>query len=109
MQYQEHLEHNMLKYLNLFADSPIKLNASDIKAPTVSATGDTLRAGLGTVYLWAGIVCVIVIIIGGLRYTTSAGDSSGIQSAKNTILYGIVGLVIILTAAAITQFITGKF
>ncbi len=99
----------MLDFIYRFAVAPIKITADDIQAPKINATGDTLRAGLGTVYLWAGIVCVIVMIIGGIRYTTSAGDSSGIQSAKNTIMYGVVGLVVILMAAAITQFITGRF
>lgn len=96
-----------------FADdsTSIKLNASDIHAPTAvtSVTGDTLRSGLMTVYIWAGIICVVVIIIGGIRYATSAGDASGIQTGKNTITYALVGLVVIIMAAAITQFITGKF
>lgn len=100
----------MLNFLHNFADdTTIKLNASDINAPTVSATGDTLRAGLTTVYIWAGIICVIILIIGGVRYATSAGNASGIQSGKNTIMYALVGLVVVIMAAAITQFITGKF
>ena len=60
---------------------------------------------LMTVYIIAGMAAVIVIIVGGIRYATSAGDSSGVQSAKNTVQYAVVGLVIILAAAAITDFV----
>ena len=52
-----------------------------------------------------GAVSVIMIIIGGFRYIISGGDSSGVSSAKNTILYAIVGLVIVLFAQVIIRFI----
>ena len=52
-----------------------------------------------------GIIAVIVIIIGGFTYMTSAGDSAKLTKAKNTILYGIVGLVIALLAFAIVNFV----
>lgn len=81
------------------------LNLSD--APTSVSSG-SVEGILMTVYFIAGIVAVIAIIIGGIRYAASGGDSSGIQSAKNTILYAVVGLVIIIMAAAITAFIIGN-
>lgn len=83
----------------------IKITASEIGAPTAKADSSALQDGLGMVYFVAGIVCVIMIIIGGVRYVTSQGDSGGVQSAKNTVLYAVVGLVVILLAAAITQVI----
>ena len=57
------------------------------------------------IYIVAGFVAVIVIIIGGIRYATSAGDSSSVQSAKNTVQYAVIGLVVIIMAAAITDFV----
>jgi multisubunit Na+/H+ antiporter MnhB subunit len=56
-----------------------------------------------------GIISVIMIIIGGIRYTTSNGDSSQITGAKNTILYAVVGLIVAILAYAIVGFIVGKF
>jgi hypothetical protein len=58
--------------------------------------------------LVVGIVAVIMIIIGGFRYITSGGDSNGISSAKNTILYAIVGLVIAVLAQIIVRFVLAK-
>ena len=52
-----------------------------------------------------GSVSVIMIIIGGFRYIISGGDSAGVSSAKNTILYAIVGLVIVLFAQVIVRFV----
>lgn len=55
-----------------------------------------------------GIVAVIMIIIGGFKYITSAGDSANITSAKNTIVYAIVGLVIVALAQVIVRFVLSK-
>ena len=56
-----------------------------------------------------GAVSVIMLIIGGIRYVVSGGDSTAVQGAKNTILYAIVGIVICLLAYAIVSFVIGSF
>jgi len=55
-----------------------------------------------------GAVSVVMIIIGGFRYVVSNGDSNGVSGAKNTILYAIVGLVIVLFAQIIVKFVLTK-
>jgi cytochrome bd-type quinol oxidase subunit 2 len=55
-----------------------------------------------------GVVAVIMIIVGGFRYITSGGDSNNISSAKNTIIYAIIGLVIVALAQFIVQFVLNK-
>ena len=52
-----------------------------------------------------GFVAVVMIILGGVQYTTSSGDAAKVTKAKNTILYGIIGLVIALLAFAIVNFV----
>ncbi len=52
-----------------------------------------------------GIVAVVVIIIGGISYMTSAGDAGKVKKAKDTILYGIIGLIICALAFAIVNFV----
>ena len=54
-----------------------------------------------------GFIAVVMIIVGGINYTLSAGDASKVKKAKDTILYGIIGLVIALLAAAIVNFVLG--
>lgn len=55
-----------------------------------------------------GVIAVIMIIIGGLKYITSSGDSGNVTAAKNTILYAIVGLIIVALAQLIVRFVLGK-
>lgn len=55
-----------------------------------------------------GIVAVIMIIVGGFKYITSGGDSAKVTSAKNSIVYAIIGLVIVALAQIIVQFVLNK-
>ena len=55
-----------------------------------------------------GIIAVIMIIIGGLKYITSGGDSGNVTGAKNTILYAIIGLIIVALAQFIVRFVLSK-
>lgn len=52
-----------------------------------------------------GAVAVVMIIYGGFKYITSGGDPGKVTSAKNTILYGLIGLVIVAVAQVLTRFI----
>lgn len=54
-----------------------------------------------------GIVAVVVIIIGGVGYMTSSGDAGKVKKAKDTILYGVIGLVICVLAFAIVNWVIG--
>lgn len=85
-------------------------SGDDTKAdiPKVDA-GDLLVNGLNIAYFIAGTVAVITIIVAGIMYATSAGEASNVTKAKNLILYAIVGLVIVLSAFAITNFVSGRF
>ena len=56
-----------------------------------------------------GAVSVIMLIVGGLRYVLSNGDSSAVTSAKNTILYAVIGIIVALLAYAIVNFVVGSF
>lgn len=56
-----------------------------------------------------GAIAVLMIIIGGMRYVLSAGDQSATTSAKNTILYAVIGLVVAFMAYAIVNFVFSAF
>jgi amino acid transporter len=55
-----------------------------------------------------GVIAVIMIIVGGVKYITSSGDSNSVNSAKNTILYALVGLVVVALAQVIVRFVLHK-
>jgi len=76
-------------------------------------TGGVLTTLVNVLLYLVGALSVIMIIVGGLRYAISGGNSSAVTAAKNTILYAIIGLVIAFLAYAIINFVmsslTGGF
>ena len=56
-----------------------------------------------------GAISVIMLIIGGFKYVLSNGDSAAVTSAKNTILYAVIGIIIALLAYAIVNFVVTSF
>lgn len=56
-----------------------------------------------------GVLSVIMLIYGGIRYVVSGGDAKAVEAAKNTILYAIVGLIVAILAFAIVNFVVGTF
>lgn len=50
-------------------------------------------------------VAVIMIVIGGMRYVSSGGDQNSVKTAKNTILYAIIGLIVMILAYAAVDFV----
>lgn len=58
--------------------------------------------------LIVGVAAVIMVMVGGMRYITSNGDSGQVGNAKNTILYAIVGLIVVALAQVIVRFVVNK-
>ena len=52
-----------------------------------------------------GLVALVFIVIGGINYTTSAGDAQKVKKAKDTILYACIGLIICALSYAIVNFV----
>lgn len=84
------------------------LDKNTVNLPAVSADQSTLEMILTWAWRIAGALSLIFIIIGGLKYTLSNGDSNQINSAKNTILYSIIGLVISLSVFVIVNFVVSR-
>lgn len=83
-----------------------KITTGDVGIPKVGANA-VLSGVLNIVYIVAGVVAVVVIVVSGLMYIASNGDSNRIQAAKNALLYSIIGLVVVVMAFAITGFVIG--
>lgn len=69
---------------------------------------DLVASVIGIVSWIVGIAAVVMIMVGGFKYITSQGDSNSINSAKNTVLYAIIGLVVALFAQLIVRFVINK-
>jgi hypothetical protein len=69
---------------------------------------DTITTAINIISFIVGVAAVIMIIIGGFKFITAQGDSAGIASARNTILYAIIGLVVVAMAQFIVKFVLTK-
>ena len=69
----------------------------------------TFRTITNVLLFLIGAISVIMLIIGGLRYVVSGGDSTAVQNAKNTILYAIVGVIVAILAYAVVEFVITSF
>lgn len=93
-----------------FFGDTTKINPGDIGLSNPVKNADTAVTGvLSAVYTWAGIICVLIIIVAGYLYVTSAGNASQTKRAKDAILGAVIGLVVVMSAFVITQFVIGRF
>lgn len=67
-----------------------------------------LKNVINVLSLLVGIITVIMIIISGFRYVTSGGDSGKVASAKNTLIYALIGLVVVALSQGIVLFVLNK-
>lgn len=67
-----------------------------------------IRNIVNALLTFAAVVAVIFIIIGGVRYTVSQGDEEAQIQARNTVLYAVIGIIIIALSAVIINFILGN-
>jgi len=80
-------------------------DSANCTADDESTLSKTIQDGIGLVSIIVGIIAVIMIIIGGFRFIVSNGDSSKITSARNTIIYALVGLMLAALAQIIVRFV----
>jgi hypothetical protein len=73
-----------------------------------SGIGGLIKTIINILSIIVGVVAVIMIIIGGFRYITSGGKQESVTGAKNTILYAVIGLVIVALAQIIVRFVLTK-
>lgn len=67
--------------------------------------GGIFRNIVNVLIFIVGVISVIMLIIGAIRYTVSGGDPAGVKGAKDTILYALVGIVVAASAFALVNFV----
>jgi hypothetical protein len=83
--------------------------ACDIGAEAASQrVSDIIKLIINIFSLVVGVTAVIMIIIGGFKYIISGGDSSNVQGAKNTIMFAIIGLVVVALAQFIVRYVLAR-
>lgn len=102
----------------VFATEEATLNTNPAQAGANAARGAGMPVELvgtdgafsritNTILYIVGIIAVIMLVLGGIRYILSGGDSKKVTDAKNTIMYAIIGLIIAVFSYAIVNFVIG--
>lgn len=69
---------------------------------------NSAKKGINAAITVLAIICVLMVVLAGFLYTISSGDASRIQTAKNTLMYAIIGLVVAILSFAIVNFVIKK-
>jgi hypothetical protein len=92
--------------LNTATGTTDSCSATDADATT--GIGEIIKTIINIFSIIVGAAAVIMIIYGGFRYITSGGDSGKVGNAKNTIIYALIGLIIVALAQVIVRFVLTK-
>ncbi len=95
-----------MRLIQFFADNTAKIDAGNI--PHTIGSNQLLLNVLNIAYFAAGVIAVIVIILSGYSFATAVYDPGKVEKARNAILYAVVGLIVVITAFIITQFVIGS-
>lgn len=87
--------------------SSVCQNTKTTENPLLGEKG-VITGAVQIMIIFAGVASVIMIMVGGFKYITSNGDPSKVSSAKDTILYSVIGLVITIMAQAIVSFVINR-
>lgn len=98
------IQNNLCQGSNLDLSSTSNSCATTIPDPSGGVTA-TIKKIINILSVIIGAIAVVMIIIGGFRYITSAGSAEGTKAARQTIIYAIVGLVIVALAQIIVHFV----
>ena len=95
-----------MQFLKLLAKVEVGTNGklSSDTIPQLTAT-QIVTGILNTAYFLAGIVAVGMIIFAGVQYLTANGEPGKAKKAMDTIIFSVVGLIIVIAAFAITKFV----
>ncbi|MDB5160615.1 MAG: rane protein of unknown function [Candidatus Saccharibacteria bacterium] len=95
--------------IDAIADQCKGVTDSAVCAKQGSNANDIIKTVINVLLFIVGAISVVMLIVGGLLYTTSAGDSARVTRAKNTVMYAIVGLVVSFLAFAIVNYVIKVF
>ena len=91
------------------AEEAIRCGANEVGGNTdtgeAESLNDTIEQIVNILTAIVGVIAVIMVIVAGFRYITSGGDANRIKSAKDTLLYAIIGLIIVALAQIIVRFV----
>lgn len=94
--------------VNCGSQADLTAVACQSTATADASINKTVKLSIQVFQVIVGLISVFMLIMAGLKYITSGGDSAGVGSAKNMILYACVGLVVVVLAQIIVGFVLNR-
>jgi len=85
-----------------------QIDSNAVNIPKPEANDAQMQSILSGVFAIAGAAAVIVIILGGIKYTKSQGNAGDLEKAKDMIVYALVGLLLVIISVTIVQLVTAR-
>ena len=85
----------------------IDIGGNPVNLPQANAN-TSFEAIVQAVFAISFLLSVVFVALGGFKYATSNGDAQGVQKAKNTILYAVIGMVVSMSAYVIVEFVFAR-
>lgn len=95
--------------ITVFSQCSSNKDSAVCRAQGTDNFSSLMKTVVNTMLFILGAIAVIMIVIGGIRYTISNGEAANIKAAKDTILYAVVGLLVAILAYAIVNFVITSF
>lgn len=89
-------------------DGGLEATKSSFNITDIFGTGGIFSTIINILLFLIGAISVVMIVFAGFQYATSGGDAGKVTTAKNTILYAVIGIVVALLAYAIIRFVTNQ-
>jgi hypothetical protein len=106
---QQQINNGLCAGANLeFSETPTPGSCNEASSDATGQINRIVHTIVNLLSAIVGIVAVIMIIVGGFRYITSGGNDASVTAAKNTILYAIIGLVVVALAQILVRFTLSK-
>ncbi|PIZ00399.1 hypothetical protein COY62_02755, partial [bacterium (Candidatus Howlettbacteria) CG_4_10_14_0_8_um_filter_40_9] len=94
--------------LMLAADSDVPAKVTPISGGEDLTPAILLSNIVNYILLFAAAIAVLFLIIGGIKYIVSQGNEKAVESSKHTILYAVIGLLIIILSFVIVRFVLNQ-
>lgn|GEM_PF-1006511 len=79
-----------------------------IGIPKVPLTNDVVANALSATFIVIGSMAILFMLIGAVRYVTSADDPGKVKQARNTLIYAAIGVAVSALGFTIVQFVLGR-
>ncbi|MBI4137361.1 hypothetical protein HY469_04830, partial [Candidatus Roizmanbacteria bacterium] len=95
----------------VFAESHIPTNEplGVTEAPTgvISSINSLISGGVTLILIVAGLVAFVYLLLGGIKWITSGGDSGQVEAARNQVIHALIGIIVVLAAWGLIMLIQG--